>query len=315
MKTFFRKKILLPICKVILKQIQPPQTHTSYNKFVNKEQDNNTQTYLSTSESFFADLETNFLQRPVKQKVTILTSIFAVVYLGGLALLSFAWYRKQRRSSFHFFNDNPEWQQMDKFGHAYTAFYLSYFAFHLLLYAGVERKTALNYGGWVGAILMTPIEILDGFSDGYGASWGDEVANIAGSAFFIWQQKKWGEVKLQPQFFFKPSPFAALRPELLGKNLAEQWLKDYNGQVYWLRFNHSFLQPFGKLMIGYGAGNMIYGRPEQNIAAGYKPYREIYIGFEVNQNKIVSQKILTPTQPFKNLLGLPTFWWKFRLPL
>ncbi|TAD94403.1 MAG: hypothetical protein EAY75_00090 [Bacteroidetes bacterium] len=44
----------------------------------------------------------------------------------------------------------------------------------------------------------------------------------------------WNEVRLVPKFSFFPTPFAEQRPELLGKNISQQWLKDYNGQTYWL---------------------------------------------------------------------------------
>jgi VanZ family protein len=316
MANFFKKYLLVPACKIAMELTKPAT------KIVMTEEEN--------SETRLQKLENKFLQLPVNQKVTVISVFATAIYLGGLGLLSYLWYRKQRRSSFHFFNDNPEWQQMDKFGHAYSAFQLSNLAFTTLQYAGLDRKTALKYGGWAGAVMMTPIEILDGFSDGYGASWGDEVANILGSAFFIWQQKKWEKIKYQPQFFFNPSPFAALRPELLGKNLSEQWLKDYNGQIYWLRFNES-ITDWGYFMVGYGAGNMIYGRPEQNIAAGYQPYREFYVGFELNTEKLLqqfsqtniiaintkpisyTQKIVQKFLKLRNLLGLPTLWWKIRI--
>jgi hypothetical protein len=302
------------------------------------------QNLLENSHELLLKSESKFLQLAVNQKVKIVIGVIAIGYFAGLGLLSFLWYRHQNRGRFHFFNDNPEWQQMDKFGHAYTSFYLSFFIYRALCYAGLEPKIALKYGGFSGALLMTPIEILDGFSEGYGASWGDELANFAGSAFFVWQQKQWGTIKLQPQFFFNPSKFAKLRPELLGKNLSEQWLKDYNGQIYWLKFNTNafpfrLLFPF-KLMLGYGAGNMIYGRPEQNIAAGFKPYREFYFGidyeldyqvdYEVVAEKILPEKVFMKTTKFfkkdatainivlqtikklKKMVGFPIIWWKIR---
>ena len=120
-------------------------------------------------------------------------------------------------------------------------------------------------------------------------------------------------------------------PQLLGKNLAEQWLKDYNGQIYWLKIENKFFSP----MLGYGAGNMIYGRPEQNIAAGFVPYRELYVGIEIDywliaqqifseiiENKLpkntflqkITQfaKMIQATKVTKMMKGLakPTIWWK-----
>jgi hypothetical protein len=161
--------------------------------------------------------------------------------------------------------------------------------------------------------MMTPIEILDGFSEGYGASWGDEVANFLGSAFLYWQQKQFGDIRFMPQFSFKPTKFAQLRPKLLGKNLSEQWLKDYNGQVYWLKicpltvFFSSLPPIFSKfsIMLGYGAKNMIYGRPEQNIAAGFVPYREFYIGIGKPLVTKNVDNIVNVSEEMKNLIAFP----------
>ncbi len=310
---FLHTYFVLPTCKVVMQLTKPKQN------------------IAENIEEGLLKVENKFFQLSVKQRVSILSTGFAVVYVGGLGLLSFLWYRQQRRSRFHFFDDNPEWQQMDKFGHAYTSFYLSDLVYKMLCYGGLDKKNALQYSAWSGALLMTPIEILDGFSDGYGASWGDELANFAGSAFFLWQQKQFGEIRLQPQFFFRPTEFAKLRPQLLGKNLAEQWLKDYNGQIYWLKMENKFFSP----MLGYGAGNMIYGRPEQNIAAGFVPYRELYVGIEVDY-WLIAQKILpeitenklpkntflqkitqfakmiqaTKLTKMGKLIAKPTIWWK-----
>src|ERR1700757_2226381 len=41
---------------------------------------------------------------------------------GSLVALSQVWYKDYPRTSFHFFNDNGEWLQMDKCGHATTAY-------------------------------------------------------------------------------------------------------------------------------------------------------------------------------------------------
>jgi hypothetical protein len=255
---------------------------------------------------------------PPQKKLYYLVGGFTLLYGLGISLLSWAWYRHQKRSTFHFFNDNAEWQQMDKFGHFLTAFHISKGAYHSLLAVEQAPQKALQYGGWTGGVLMTPIEVLDGFSDGYGASWGDELANFLGSAFFIWQQKQFGKIIMQPRFHFQSTSFAALRPSLLGKDWTEQWLKDYNGQTYWLavdladltaiapEYNNpllDFLSQYCLLGIGYSAKNMIFARDEQNIAAGFVPYREVHIGLLLKNN------VLPTHLPFFRLLnGLLNIW-------
>lgn len=149
------------------------------------------------------------------------------------------WYRDYPRSSFHFFNDNDEWLQIDKVGHAVTAFYIGKVGIDLLKWSGVKRKKAIWYGGSLGFIFLTAIEILDGFSAEWGASTGDLAANLLGSALLIGQELGWDEQRIILKYSFHQTPIAKNRPQLLGSNLSENLLKDYNGQTYWISFNIS----------------------------------------------------------------------------
>ena len=49
------------------------------------------------------------------------TALASIVTVG----LQYLWYKKYPKSSFHFFDDNDEWLQMDKMGHATTAYNIS----------------------------------------------------------------------------------------------------------------------------------------------------------------------------------------------
>ena len=79
-----------------------------------------------------------------------------------------------------------------------------------------------------------PIEIFDGYSEAYGASAGDLIANATGSLFFLAQQKVWGEQRLIPRFSFRRTGYPSLRPDVLGDTRVSEILKDYNGQTYWV---------------------------------------------------------------------------------
>src|SRR5688572_9906914 len=52
-------------------------------------------------------------------------SLTAAVYGGSFIFLSTAWYKDQQRTGFHVYNDGGEWQQVDKVGHAWTAYHTS----------------------------------------------------------------------------------------------------------------------------------------------------------------------------------------------
>ena len=57
-----------------------------------------------------------------KNRVALVTGINAGVYGGSLFILHRAWYKDEARTSFQVFNDSKEWLQVDKVGHAWTAY-------------------------------------------------------------------------------------------------------------------------------------------------------------------------------------------------
>lgn len=177
--------------------------------------------------------------------------------------LQYLWYKKYPKSKFHFFDDNDEWLQMDKVGHATTAYNISALQYNLMRWSGVKPNTSAWIGGMTGLAYLMMIEIMDGFSAEWGFSKGDLEADIFGSAFFTAQQELWKEQKIQMRFSFHKSIFAKFNPNELGDNFPQRMIKDYNGQTYWLSFNiHSFLHQsnnFPRWMnvdFGYGADGM-----------------------------------------------------------
>lgn len=217
--------------------------------------------------------------------------------------LYYLWFADYPMSKFHFFNDNAEWLQMDKMGHSFSAYYLGKMGYESMRWTGLNKKKSLLYGGTFGFLYLGVIEILDGFSVGWGASPGDLVANTSGTLIFIGQQALWDEQKIQLKFSYFPSSYAAYRPTLLGSNFQERLLKDYNGQNYWLSFN---LKAFGwkkapswlSLSLGYGANGMIGGHnnplADDNGDYLYFPrYRQFYLSPDIDLSRIKTKnKIL-----------------------
>lgn len=191
------------------------------------------------------------------------------VYGGSLLLLNEAWYKEYPRSSFHWINDNASWLQIDKFGHAYTSYAYGLAGIELFRWTGVSERKAIWWGGMLGTIFQTPIEVLDGFSAEWGASWGDLLANSAGTALLISQELKWKEQRFQLKFSYAPTNFARLRPNMLGNSWYSSILKDYNGQTYWLSASpRSFKQDLKwpkwlNLSLGYGGHGMLGGTTNQ----------------------------------------------------
>jgi uncharacterized protein YfiM (DUF2279 family) len=202
------------------------------------------------------------------------------------------WYEGSERQSFRFFNDNAEWKQLDKAGHFYASWQISDLASRALRSSHLAPRKADLIGALSGWLLTMPIEILDGYSDGYGASAGDLVADAAGPAFFLAQKFAWDEVRIYPKFSFRRTDYPPLRPALLGDNLLSEIIKDYNGQTYWLSFDVDKFTTFPRwlnIAVGYGAHDMVFARDEQNRQQGYDPYRQYYLAVDFDLTAIQSR--------------------------
>ncbi|MGB3179933.1 MAG: DUF2279 domain-containing protein [Cyclobacteriaceae bacterium] len=234
-----------------------------------------------------------------------------VGYAATMTYLSTTWYDGET-TSFHFFNDNAQWKQMDKAGHFYAGYIFSHGLYHMWpARTGDDRKKAL-YASLTGFLMLVPVEVLDGFSSEYGASAGDLLADAGGALFFYGQQAGWGEQRIVPKFSFYPGDLAALRPNVLGNGPGEEWLKDYNGQTYWLALDIAKLAPGSRwpgwltVDLGYGADGMVYARDYENEAAGYENYRQYYLAPGINfMHWKGKNKLLNTALYLLNLLKVP----------
>ncbi|MHA6247614.1 DUF2279 domain-containing protein [Pontibacter sp. CAU 1760] len=223
-----------------------------------------------------------------RQRLLVMGTAFGAGYTAMLVSLNRAWYT-EARTSFHFFNDNHEWRNMDKAGHFWATFQESRAGIDMLWWAGVPEKKAVLWGGLTGLLLQTPIELFDGYQPAYGASASDMIANAAGSAAVVAQELAWHEIRIMPKFSFHTTHYAAVRPNVLGSSLGEQALKDYNGQTYWLSTDiGAFLKPESKypkwlnIAVGYGAEEIVYNHAPSNLAAGYDAHRQYYLSPDLN---------------------------------
>src|ERR1700733_13513679 len=108
------------------------------------------------------------------------SAIGTVVTIG----LNFLWYKKFPHSRFHYFNDNDEWLNMDKVGHATPAYNIAAIQGDLLRWGGVRPGTSSLMGTLTGLGFMTMIEVMDGHSEKWGFSKGDMLANLAGCLLY-----------------------------------------------------------------------------------------------------------------------------------
>jgi hypothetical protein len=224
--------------------------------------------------------------QPDRLKTIVITEVATGVAIS--AGLYFLWYRKHPRSHFHFFNDNGEWLQMDKVGHATTAYNIGTIQYDLMRWCGVKNDVSIAVGGLTAIGYMSIIEIFDGFSSKWGFSTGDMLANIFGAALFAAQQKGWNQQRISLKWSFHASPYAKYYPAELGSNFFSRMLKDYNGQTYWLSVNVASFLPVNtgfpywlNMSFGYGAEGMIGARSNPASINGvpipeFPRYRKFY---------------------------------------
>jgi hypothetical protein len=167
-----------------------------------------------------------------------------VVFVSTLSALQFAWYADYQSTRFHFFNDWEGWMQMDKMGHATTAYQAGNNLYKINRWAGIKENKAIWLAGGLSYSFQFAVEMMDGFSSGWGFSNYDLLFNTVGSGLFMAQQFGWHEQRIKLKFTFWPSGLTDLPdPEgrraknLFGTGLHEQWLKDYNGETFWLSAN------------------------------------------------------------------------------
>ena len=224
-----------------------------------------------------------------RKRLQTLAIASGVGYTAGLIILNHEWYKDTERQSFHFFNDNTEWKQVDKAGHFFSSFHVSDLSARALRSCNIAERKAALYGALSGFLLTVPIEIFDGYSDGYGASVGDLVADAAGPLFFLSQQLAWKEIRIQPKFSFRRTRYPSFRPELLGDDVFSEIVKDYNGQTYWFSFDVDKFTSFPRwlnIAVGYGAHEMVNARDSQNEAQGFSPYRQYYLALDLDLTAI-----------------------------
>lgn len=242
--------------------------------------------------------------------------IITEVSLGALTLagLDQLWYADFPRSKFHTINDSDEWLQMDKLGHAFSAYQLGSVGSDIMKWSGVNEKGQLLYGASLGFTFLTAVEVLDGYSAEWGFSWSDMAANAVGTGLYVGQELLWDEQRILLKYSFHQTQYASQRPDKLGEGFMEEVLKDYNGQTYWLSANVNSFVKSSKLpnwlnvAFGYGAEGMLTGKNEivDNLLISQNRQRQYYLSLDVNLSKIkINSRLLRSLFDVFNTIKVP----------
>jgi hypothetical protein len=218
--------------------------------------------------------------------------------LSGVALCDIYGYKRLKElwydwstTSFHSINLNDDFEKykwMDKMGHFLHAYFASSLFSRGYRWTGFTGENSVWYGALSGWLWMLQIEIADGFFREWGFSWGDLLANTAGSGFSLFQQLYPDALGgIQPKISYRKSD--ALKERRYNNN-AKSIIDDYEGMTFWLAVNvHHYLPeniqeecpgwlaPLG-IAIGHSAKG-IANSPQGGV-------REIFLGLDYDLRKI-----------------------------
>lgn len=243
-----------------------------------------------------------------------ITGGHALAYGGSLAVLGTVWYDDFDRTKLHAFNDMDEWGGMDKLGHVATAWHLSNFSYSLYRYTGMKQKKAALVGASVAMLYQTTLEFFDGYSAKWGFSFGDMGANLAGSALSYFRNM--GVLRnFHLKYSWWQTKYPPYRPNVLGTDVPQQMLKDYNGQTYWasINFPKAWMKKSNWLCfsLGYSIDGFTGGKQNYFDASVINPpsfnrVGEFYFSLDLDVEKLnIKKKWLKTVLKVMNVIKVP----------
>jgi hypothetical protein len=271
-----------------------------------------------------------------KKRLRGLLTVGTVSYSTAFILLYKVWYANEKLGKFQIFDDNGEWLLADKIGHTLTAHNESKWAYEAFRWTGLNKKKSIWAGMGTGMLYQTTFEMMDGFSEDWGFSWGDMIANATGCALFGVQESVWDEQRILmkvgnfPKNYDKTPVLAyndrtkkeeltsvynlARSSRLYGVTYPESFFKDYNAINWWLSVSpNSFAKQskFPKwlnIAVGYSAENVFgayYNLPPTNTPA-YPRYRQYLLSLDIDLTRIdTKNKFLKSVFKALNFVKIP----------
>ena len=243
------------------------------------------------------------------KRFLITNSAIGSISVSSIIGLQKLWYSNDEDASFHFFDDSKNWLQMDKYGHAMSSYELNRLMNQAYRWTGLSKNKSMILSASISFCYLSAIEIMDGYSPNWGFSWSDMGANLMGTSLFLFQEKYFLKQIFQPKFSFHPTEYSQIRPEVLGHNLAESILKDYNGQSYWISFSpgHLGISAWPKwlmLSLGHSIDGRLKGNSSQYM--GYSSSREFLFSLDIDLTEFkVKSKFLDSLFTIINSIKLP----------
>ncbi len=254
-------------------------------------------TYLLPDEFTYAgDKRTTFLGAMPRRTTEIQVVPSAIVggaYLGFAIALhevqANAWW-KDERGPFHFQEDWEYAFQVDKFGHTFGGYTMSWLIGDMMMDCGLDVEAATITGGALGLAYQTYVEVLDGFGTRWGFSPSDAMANTVGSGLYVAQHYVPFLQNFTPRWNYTP-------PQLTGEralnNRTANFIDDYNSATFWLACDVDRLLPsdaaaywpdWAMISVGYGIRDYEVRLENGQLADAYPRWM---IGLDYNWMRII----------------------------
>ena len=217
-------------------------------------------------------------------------------YLGTLVWLHIhqanAWWSGDR-GKFHFEEDWAYALQVDKAGHAFGGYFISYLMSEGLIASGLSWNDATNWGTLLGIAYQTYVETEDGFAKSWGFSPSDWYFDAMGSMFFLAQHYVPALQNITPKWQYVPSEWTG-RPII---NRPRTFIDDYNSSTFWWSVNvynilpakmKKYWLPWLNVGVGYGA-DAIDAKITTNGPPDQLAERRYIIGLDYNLVKLLPE--------------------------
>ncbi len=265
-------------------------------------------------------------------------AILGGIYLGTLTWLHFhqanAWWSKDR-GSFHFQEDWVYALQVDKAGHFYGGYLISYLLSEGMIASGFSWDDGTTWGTILGIAYQTYVETEDGFAKSWGFSPSDWYADAAGSLFFLAQHYVPALQNITPKWQYIPSEWTG-KPVLSSR--PRTFIDDYNSSTFWWSVNvynimpeniKKYWVPWLDISFGYGADAIDAG-PTSNGPPDQLATRRYMIGLDYNLVKLLPEggwfwnwfrqslnyiKLPSPALEFKNNVTRFYVMYPFRISI
>lgn len=169
-------------------------------------------------------------------RAAVVGGLYSGVWLWLHLDMSDAWWDGSR-SGFRLKNDWNDVMQIDKAGHAFSGYMMSYTLAEGMMAAGIGWEPSVIAGSSLGLLYQTYVELEDGFSESWGFSLTDMAANTLGAGLYLAHHYSPLLQNFTPKYqYFPPSWIGAAR-------ISSTWIDDYNSSTFWISANIGKLLP------------------------------------------------------------------------